>query len=146
MGDWTSCPTFVLCCSVFHFLKTKQLQILSTFSARFRYMLQADNNHLTEHKKNLGCPFMLMYPTVFLLMYGGEGMGKSTVYRNFPTGMAYFLRVLLKRKTESMTLWFLHCNVDTPVLVAWLTFHKCRWQKASWFVFKDSKTVYLYFC
>lgn len=117
----------------------------ATSSASFRYMLITSIS-LSKWliKKSRLCFYANGTPQVFLLIYGGEGMGKSIAYKNFPTGKAYFLSIPLKRKTESMTLWLLHCKADTPVLVAWLTFHKHRVQKASWFVFKVSRTQFTY--
>lgn len=78
-------------------------------------------------------------------MRGEEGMGKSTVYKKFPTGVEYFLsflRVPLKKKTgingtfiSTLQSWDFCLRT---VLVVWLTFHKHRIQKASWFLFKVS--------
>lgn len=123
----------------------------NTSSASFRYMLQADNIHFTEQITNKKIQIILLclwQPTVFLLIYEERGWGRPYCIKKFPRGDGLIPQGTSEEEDRLNSALFLLCKADTPVFMAWLTFHTQRLQKSSCFVFKVSlkDSVYLYIC
>lgn len=136
IGGWSSCPTSALCCSVFNFSKTKQLQVLSHLFCQIwipAATQQVTSSLLSKQlMKNLGCP-------LWNYVNGTAQVLSSSCVKERGEGRTQYIRRSLqewnissvssgypwKGRQESMILSLLHCKADTfvHILCWWSGWH-----------------------